>query len=100
MGKLDLPRGVAESASRADGGGAGAAAKGGGPGGTASRSSRSPHGGTRWELGSAIGDNWEALFSEVRGPQGCFEKNVGGWGLARGGEEGVVLEGFIVGMVT
>lgn len=61
VGKLNLPRGVAETAGDGSGGG-GAKTTDGRKGGKGSSGSE---GSTRWELGSAIGDDWEALFSEV-----------------------------------
>lgn len=95
IGKLNLPRGVAEAVG--DGGGAGRAKAG--PGGTRGSydggDRRDGRGGrrgaegetgagsnTRWELGSAIGDDWEALFSEVRGGRSGEGKWAeSGWGM-------------------
>ncbi|CAM9411737.1 unnamed protein product [Scytosiphon promiscuus] len=77
IGRLNLPRGVAEAVG--DGGGVGGAnagasgargSSGGGGRGDGASAWRGEEGeagagiNTRWELGSAIGDDWEALFSE------------------------------------
>lgn len=89
VGKLNLPRGVAEIG---EGGGGGRTGWGGG--GSGSRSAGSGGGGGRarlesatlWELGSAIGDDWEDLFFEVmgerrRGEEGhAYDAGVGSLG--------------------
>lgn len=60
LGQLDLPRGVAEAAD-------GSSAKPAVAKGASSRGGRRDSGRRGlWELGSAIGDDWEALFTQVR----------------------------------
>lgn len=74
IGRLPLPRGVAEASSSVGGGGRGSSVSKGVFFGSGSKSEGAGAGGgrftpehhPRWELGSAIGDDWEALFSEVR----------------------------------
>lgn len=76
VGKLNLPRGVAEIG---EGDGGGRTRPGGGDSGSRSAGSGGVGGRARlesttlWELGSAIGDDWEELFSEVRREQGRGE---------------------------
>eukprot|EP00752_Nemacystus_decipiens_P016447 g14702.t1 len=95
VGKLNLPRGVAEACGAgasddtkpAGGGGllgvesrssdgAGRGSRSGGRGGGGGRDGSRPQSLTRWELGSAIGDDWEGLFSEGNANAQC--------GVARG----------------
>ncbi|CAM9846313.1 unnamed protein product [Ectocarpus sp. 12 AP-2014] len=67
VGKLNLPRGVAEigegsggGRTRPERGGSGSRSTGSGGGGGRARLESA----TLWELGGAIGDDWEELFSE------------------------------------
>lgn len=96
IGRLPLPRGVAEASTSAGGGGRGSSVSKGVFFGSGSMSEGAGAGGgrftpqahTRWELGGAIGDDWEALFIEVRekretgrgGKGGQIEAEDGGGG--------------------
>eukprot|EP00903_Cladosiphon_okamuranus_P009321 g8891.t1 len=97
VGKLNLPRGVAEACGDA---GANAGSTGVPPGGESMRGNSDAGGGsrgggtdgsrpeslTRWELGNAIGDDWEGLFSEGI-------SNGRGGGASRGGVDEETSEG-------
>lgn len=68
IGKLDLPRGVPLSSSSAGtvGIGAGTVVTAKGGAGRLVRRESDGRRNTLWELGSAIGDDWEALFEKVK----------------------------------